>query len=78
MDDAAFEAYMGLRAWHFRDMMEDQYRFFPCYHRETGWTMMEPKGVDPTMVVMVNFAHELMRWNEGLEDKLKAQKEARE
>jgi hypothetical protein len=38
--------------------------------------MMEPEGLDPTAVVMVNFAHELMKRNERLEKELKAQKEA--
>jgi hypothetical protein len=76
MDDAAFEAYMGLHAQRFGDMMEDQFRFLPRYHHELGWVMMEPEGLDPTAVVMVNFAHELMKRNERLEKELKAQKEA--
>ena len=39
--------------------------------------MMKPEGLDPTTVVMVNFAHELMKRNERLEEELKAQKEVR-
>ena len=39
--------------------------------------MMKPEGLDPTTVVMVNFAHELMKRNERLEEELKAQQEAR-
>ena len=39
--------------------------------------MMKPEGLDPTTIVMVNFAHELMKRNEWLEEELKAQKEAR-
>ena len=74
MDDAAFEAYMGLHARRFWDMMEDQFQFLPCYQHELGWAMMKP--LDPTTVVMVNFAHELMKRNERLEEELKAQKEA--
>ena len=38
--------------------------------------MMKPEGLDPTTVVMVNSAHELMKRNEQLEEELKAQKEA--
>ena len=38
--------------------------------------MMKPEGLDPTTVVMVNFAHELIKWNEWLEEELKAQQEA--
>ena len=73
MDDAAFEAYMGLRARHFGDIMEDQFRFLPRYHHELGWAMMKPEGLDPTTVLMVNFAYELMKRNERLEEELKAQ-----
>ena len=53
--------------------MEDQFWFLPCYHHELGWAMMKPEGLDPTTVVMVNFAHELMKRNERLEEELKAQ-----
>ena len=77
IDVIAFEAYMGLRAWCFRDTMEDQFRFLPHYHHELGWAMMKPEGLDPTTVVMVNFAHELMKRNEWLEEELKAPPEAR-
>ena len=38
--------------------------------------MMKLDGLDPTTIVMVNFAHELMKRNEWLEEELKAQKEA--
>ena len=41
------------------------------------WAMMKLEGLDPTTVVMVNSAHELMKRNEQLEEELKAQKEAR-
>jgi hypothetical protein len=76
MDDVAFEAYKVLHAQRFKDMAGDQYRYLPCYRRETGWAMLEPEGEDPMTKVMVNFAYELMRWNERLEDELMAQKEA--
>nr|APF31932.1 putative fructokinase 6 [Saccharum spontaneum] len=44
---------------------------------DEGWVMMESEGLDPTAVVMINFAHELMKRNKRLEEELKAQKEAR-
>jgi hypothetical protein len=53
MDDAAFEAYVGLRALCFGAMMEDQFRFLPRYNHEHGWAMMKPKGLDPTTAVIV-------------------------
>jgi len=53
--------------------MEDQFWFLPCYHHELGWEMMKPESLDPTTIVMVNFAHELMKRNERLEEELKAQ-----
>ena len=37
----------------------------------------EAFSLDPTIIVIVNFAHELMKRNEWLEEELKAQKEAR-
>ena len=73
MNDATFEAYMGLHAQRFGDMMEDQFQFLPRYHHELGWAMMKPEGLDPTTVVMVNFAHELMKRDEQFEEELKAQ-----
>jgi hypothetical protein len=66
MDDAAFEAYMGLRARRFGAMIEDQFRLLPCHHHELGWAMMKPEGLDPTTTVVINFAHELMKQNEWL------------
>jgi hypothetical protein len=57
-------------------MMKDQFWFLSRYHHELGWTMMKPEGLDPTTLVMVNFAYELMKQNERLEEELKAQKEA--
>jgi hypothetical protein len=39
--------------------------------------MMMLEGLDLTTIVMVNFAHELMKRNEWLGEELKAQKEAR-
>jgi len=38
--------------------------------------MMKPESLDPTTIVIVNFAHELIKWNEWLEEELKAQQEA--
>jgi hypothetical protein len=48
MDDAAFEAYMGLRARRFGAMIDDQFRLLPCHRHELGWAMMKPEGLDPT------------------------------
>jgi hypothetical protein len=73
MDDVAFEAYMGLCARCFWDMMEDQFWFLPRYHCELGWEMMKHVGLDLTTVVMANFAHDLMKRNERFEEELKAQ-----
>ena len=73
MNDVGFEAYMGLHARCFWNMMEDQFWFLRRYHHELGWEMMKPESLDPTTIVMVNFAHELMKRNERLEEELKAQ-----
>jgi hypothetical protein len=61
MDDAVFEAYMGLRAQCFADTMEDQFQFLSRYHHELRWPMMKLEGLDLTTVVMVNFIRGLMK-----------------
>jgi hypothetical protein len=38
--------------------------------------MMKLEGLDATTVVMVNFAHELIKRNKRLKEELKAQQEA--
>jgi phage regulator Rha-like protein len=38
--------------------------------------MMKPEGLDATTIVIVNFAHELIKRNKRLEEELKAQQEA--
>ena len=73
IEDAAYEACMGLRVRRFDDMKEDQYRFLPCQHPDLEWAIMDPEGLDPTTQVMVHFAYELVEKNRWLEDQLKAQ-----
>ena len=73
IEDAAVVACMGLRGRRFDDMKEDQYHFLPHQHPNLGWAIMDPKGMDPTTQVMVNYAYELVDKNRRLEDQLKAQ-----
>ena len=60
IEDAASEACMGLRG----------------HHPKLEWAIMDPKGIDPTTQVMVNFACELVEKNRRLKHQLKAQEES--
>ena len=73
IEDAATVACMGLRGHRFDDMKEDQYRFLSRQHPDLGLAIMDPKGIDLTTQVMVNYAYELVDKNRRLEDQLKAQ-----
>jgi hypothetical protein len=47
IEDAAFEACMGLRHLHFDNMTGDFHRYLPRTHPILGWTMMDPVQLDP-------------------------------
>ena len=73
IQDAAFEACLGLYGRRFDDMKGDQYHFLPRQQPELEWAMMDPEGMDPTTQVMVDFAYDLVEKNRWLEGQLKAQ-----
>ena len=68
IEDAAYEACMGLRVRRFDDMKEDKYRFLPRQHLEMEWAIMDPEGTQPTTQVMIHFTYELVEKNRRLED----------
>jgi hypothetical protein len=67
IEDAAFEACLGLCGRSFDDMKWDHYWFLPREHPVMGWAMMDPKNLDPIPRVMVDFAYDLMEKNWWLE-----------
>jgi hypothetical protein len=73
IEDATFEACLGLRGCRFDDMKRDNYQFLPREHPIMGWAMMDPKNLDLIPRVMVDFAYDLMEKNRRLEDLVIAQ-----
>jgi hypothetical protein len=73
IEDAAFEACLGLCGRRFDDMKWDHYRFLPHEHPVMGWAMMDPENLDPIPRVMVDFAYDLMEKNRRLESMMIAQ-----
>jgi hypothetical protein len=73
IEDAAFEACMGLRYLHFDNMKNDIHRYLPRAHPVLGWAMMGPVQLEPIPQVMVNFAYDMMERKLQLEEMVKAQ-----
>jgi hypothetical protein len=73
IEDAAFEACMGLRYLCFDSMKDDVHHYLPCAHPALGWAMMDPMQLDPIPRVMVNFVYGMMERKQQLEEMVKAQ-----
>jgi hypothetical protein len=73
IEDAAFEACMGLRYLRFNLMKHDIHRFFPRAHPELGWAMTDPVQLEPLPRVMVDFVYDMMDRKLQLEEMVKAQ-----
>jgi hypothetical protein len=73
IEDAAFEACMGLRHLHFDNMKDDVHRYLPRAHPVLGWAMMDPVQLDPIPQVMVNCVYDMMKRKLQLKEMVKAQ-----
>jgi hypothetical protein len=73
IEDAAFEACMGLRYLRFDSMKHDIHRYLPRAHPDLGWAMMDPVQLEPLPRVMVNFVYDMMERKLQLEEMVKAQ-----
>jgi hypothetical protein len=73
IEDAAFEACMGLRYLRFDSMKHDVHCYFPHEHPVLGWAMMELVQLEPLARMMVNFAYDMMERKLQLEEMVKAQ-----
>jgi hypothetical protein len=70
IEDAAFEACMGLRYLRFDSIKI--HRYLPRAHPVLGWAMMDPVRLDPILRVMVNFVYDVMERKMQLEEMVKA------
>jgi hypothetical protein len=73
IEDAAFEACMGLRYLRFDSMKHDVHRYFPRVHPNLGWAMMDLVQLEPLPRVMVNLVYDMMERKLQLEEMVKAQ-----
>jgi hypothetical protein len=73
LDDATFEAYMGLHNQCFNAMRNDVHCYLPHGHHELGWGMMDPKNLEAIPREMAHFIYELMEKNDRLQDMVVAQ-----
>jgi hypothetical protein len=73
IEDAAFEACMGLRYLRFDSMKHDVHHYFPRAHLDLGWAMMDPVQLEPLPRVMVNLVYDMMEKKLQLEEMVKAQ-----
>jgi hypothetical protein len=73
IEDAAFEASMGLRYLHFDSMKHDVHRYFPHAHPVLEWAMMDPVQLEPLPQVMVNLVYDMMKRKLQLEEMVKAE-----
>jgi hypothetical protein len=74
IEDATFEACMGLRYLRFGSMKHDVYRYFPRAHPDLGWAMMDPVQLESLPRVMVNLIYDMMERKLQLEEMVKAQR----
>jgi hypothetical protein len=72
IEDAAFEACLGLRHLRYDVMQDDQYRYFPHGDPKQGWIMMNPRNLELIPQVMVDFGHDMMVKNHRMEAMVKA------
>jgi hypothetical protein len=72
IEDAAFEACMGLRYLRFDSIKNDVHCYLPRAHPVLGWAMMDPVRLDPIPRVMVNFVYDMMERKMQLEEMMKA------
>jgi hypothetical protein len=73
LDDAAFEAYLGLHSQRFNAMHNDVHRYLPHAHPKLGWGMMDPRNLEVIPREMAHFIYELMEKNDRLQDMVVAQ-----
>jgi hypothetical protein len=73
LDDAAYEAYLGLRSQCFNAMHNDVHRYLPRVHPKLGWGMMDPRNLEVIPREMAHFIYELMEKNDRLQDMVVAQ-----
>jgi hypothetical protein len=73
IEDAAFEACLGLHYLRFDSMKDDVHRYLPRAHPVLGWAMMDLVQLDPIPRVMVNFVYDMMERKLQLEEMVKAQ-----
>jgi hypothetical protein len=73
VEDAAFEASMGLRYLCFDSMKNDIHCYLPRAHPVLGWAMMDLVQMGPIPRVMVNFVYDMMERKLKLEEMVKAQ-----
>jgi hypothetical protein len=73
IEDATFEACMGLRHLRFDNMKDDVHRYLSHAHPVLGWAMMDPVQLEPIPRVMVNFVYDMMERKLQLEEIVKAQ-----
>jgi hypothetical protein len=72
IEDAAFEACLGLRHLRYEIMQDDPYCYFPRGDPEYGWVMTDPGNLDLVPRVMVDFGHDMMVTNRRLVALVKA------
>jgi hypothetical protein len=73
IEDATFEACMGLCYLCFDSMKHDVHRYFPHAHPDLGWAMMDLVQLKPLPRVMVNLVYDMMERKLQLEEMVKAQ-----
>jgi hypothetical protein len=73
IEDAAFEACMGLRHLRFNSMKHDIHRYFSRAHPDLGWAMTDLVQLEPLHRVMVNLVYDMMDRKLQLEEMVKAQ-----